>query len=89
MLRRRTTAPAHDVDPVLVDELNKPLGQLGRSQRVIGLAVHQLWQSGVGLNDKCSITVLAQVANVFAHFLRTGGAVQTDRHHLVEHLQGG
>ena len=69
-------AAADDVDAVLLDEAGLPLGQLVGAQRIVGLAVDQLGQAGVGLHRDQARPVLGQPFDVLGHLLRAGRAVE-------------
>ena len=78
VLRGGAAAAAHHVHAELGHEAGVRLGQLGRAERVVGSAVAQLGQAGVGQARQQRAGVLEQVAQVLAHLGRAGGAVHPD-----------
>ncbi len=73
-----SAASADGADAVFLDELDKPAGEFVWGERVLGLAVDELGQTGVGLHNDGSIAEAGQEADVLAHFLWACGAVETD-----------
>lgn len=79
VLGRRTAAAADQGQAVAVDEGFVRVGQLLGSQRVEGAVGGQLREAGVRHAGERDGRVLGEVAQVLAHLLRAGCAVQPDQ----------
>ena len=84
-------APSDHLHTELGDEPALVLGELIGGEVVVHLAVHHRRQAGVGQHRDGHAAVLGQVADVFAHLRRSGGAVETDDvdTQRVDHGEGG
>ena len=91
MRRVGAAAAADQVHPVLGDESFHPGRHLVRGQRIVGVAVHEFRQAGVGLDGDQAGPVPGEPADMLGHLLRAGGAVQAHQRHVqrVDHGSGG
>ncbi len=88
VIRRRTAAAADQRQPVGLDEVLVRVGQLRRRQRVVRAVRGQDRQARVRHAGERDPGVPGQVAQVLAHLLRPGRAVQPDQVD-AERLQRG
>jgi len=92
MLGRGSAAAADNIDAVFLNKLDQPAGEVLGRQRISRLSVDHRGQAGVGHHADPTRAVLAEVTNVLAHLLGTGGAVEADDLDLrvgIHHGQGG
>ena len=78
VFRRGAAAAADHRDPVVRDEPGVVLCQLLRGEVVMHAPFHHRWQAGVGQYRDRDAAALGEVAQVFAHLRRSGGAVEPD-----------
>ena len=83
--------PPMRFDAVLLDEAFQPGGEVGGVERIVGVAVHQFREAGVGLDGDQAGPVGGEPADMFGHFLRAGGAVQAHQRDVecADHGGGG
>ena len=75
---RGAAAASHDVEAELVDEAHVRLGQTVGGEVVVGVAVDDRRQPGVGQARQVGARVLREIAQVLGHLRGPGGAVETD-----------
>ena len=91
MFDRGAAAAADQVDAVLRDEALQPGREIGGAERIVGVAIDEFRQAGVGLHRDQAGPVGRQPAHVFGHLLRAGGAVEADQRHIerADHRRRG
>jgi hypothetical protein len=82
MRRSRAATTADDADAVDFDELLEPFGEFRRRKRKMSPAFDHLRQTRIGHDAELSRAGSREIANVLAHLLRAGGAVQADDVHV-------
>ena len=89
MRRRGAAAAADQVEAVFGDEAFDPGGHGGRVERVVGFAVDEFGQAGVGLDGEETRPVGGEPADVLGHLLRAGCAVEAHERHIERVDDGG
>ena len=83
-------AAADDVDAVLLDEALEPLGHLLGREGIMGVAVDELGETGVGQHREQARPALSEPAHVLGHLLRAGRTIQAHHRHIegMDHGRG-
>ena len=76
--RRGATAAADHLHSQIFDEVQQLHLHLGGGEAVVGHPADVLRQAGIGDAAHHEGAVLAEIAHVLLHLLRTGGAVETE-----------